>query len=82
METRKISRREFIRIAGFASGAVVLAACAPQVITQTQVVKETQLVNQTQVVNETQIVERLVTPTAPSAVLTPQGREMPADAAP
>ena len=49
MGTSKVSRREFIKFAGFAAGAAVLGACAPQVVTQ--IVKETEIVNQTQVVN-------------------------------
>lgn len=84
MAKSKISRREFIRFAGLATGAAVLGACAPQVVTQ--VVKETQIVSQTQNVVETQIVEVpvnvLVTATPLPAVVTPQGKEMPADAAP
>src|SRR5258705_5833124 len=82
MARSKVSRRDFIRFAGVASGAALLGACAPQVVTQ--IVKETQLVNQTQVVEQvqTQIVERLITPTPVPAQMSPQGKEMPADAAP
>ncbi|MEP7358321.1 MAG: ABC transporter substrate-binding protein, partial [Anaerolineales bacterium] len=84
MARSKVSRRDFIRFAGVASGAALLGACAPSVITQTQIVKETEIVNQTQVVNQvqTQVVERLITPTPVPAAMTPQGKEMPADAAP
>ena len=82
MARSKVSRRDFIRFAGVASGAALLGACAPQVVTQ--IVKETEIVNQTQVVNQvqTQVVERLITPTPVPAAVTPQGKEMPADAAP
>ncbi len=86
MAREKITRREFIRLAGLTSAATLLSACAPQVVTQ--VVKETQLVEQT--VKETQVVqvevpvEKVVevTPTPLPAIVTPQGRELPADAAP
>jgi peptide/nickel transport system substrate-binding protein/oligopeptide transport system substrate-binding protein len=84
MAASKISRREFIRFAGLAGGAAILSACAPQVVTQ--VVRETQIVNQTQVVPQTQIVSQTeiveVTPTPQPAIVTPQGRELPPDAAP
>lgn len=81
MATNRITRREFIRLTGAATGAVVLSACAPQVITQ--VVKETQVVQQTQIVEQTKevSVEKLVTPTPEPALVTPQGRELPPDAA-
>jgi ABC-type transport system substrate-binding protein len=46
----------------------------------TQVVRETQVVKETQLVNQTQVVE--VTPTPQPALVTSQGRELPADAAP
>jgi oligopeptide transport system substrate-binding protein len=82
MTDRRMSRRKFIRFASVATGAAVLQACAPQVITEV----ETQIVSQTQLVSETQIVEvpvdRLVTPTPPPAAVTIQGRELPPDAAP
>ncbi len=85
MAKSKISRREFIRFAGLATGAAVLGACAPAAVTP-QVVKETQIVNQTQEVVQTQIVEVpvdvVVTATPEPAIVTPQGKEMPADAAP
>ena len=80
MEHKKISRRDFIKAAGFTATASLLAACAPQVVTQvvnqTQVV--TQLVPQTAVVTsvvsvpQTQIVNQVVTATpAPTAVPAP-----------
>jgi oligopeptide transport system substrate-binding protein len=86
MPRSRFTRREFLHVAGFTGGAAILAACAPSVVTQvvnqTQVVPQTQIVNQTQVVNQTQIVEVPVTTTPLPAVMTPQGKEMPADAAP
>lgn len=82
MSTQKISRREFIRAAGVTAGAAVLAACAPQVVEKTVevMVVETQIVTEEKVVTEEKIVE--VTPTPVPALVTPQGRELPADAAP
>lgn len=82
MSTQKISRREFIRSAGIVAGAAFLGACAPQVVEKTVEVKvvETQIVTEEKVVTEEKIVE--VTPTAVPAIVTPQGRELPADAAP
>ena len=61
---------------GIGAGGAVAAACTPQVVTQ--VVAQTQIVNQTQVVE----VEVVVTPTPPDNIVTPQGRVLPADAAP
>jgi len=73
METKKkISRRDFMRMAGMAAGAGVMAACTPQVVTQiveqTSVV--TQVVKQTSIVQQTQIIESVVTPTAEPVTLT------------
>lgn len=100
MATQKITRREFLRLAGITSGAAILGACAPKVVKETQivekvvnvtqVVKETQVVEQTKVVEATKIVQQTqiveqqveVTPTPLPAIMTPQGRELPADAAP
>jgi ABC-type glycerol-3-phosphate transport system substrate-binding protein len=48
MEKKIVSRRNFLKLAGMAAGASVLAACAPQTV----------------IVKETQIVEKEVTPTA------------------
>ncbi len=76
MNSPKISRREFVRSGGIAVGGAVVGACTPQVVTQ--VVAQTQIVNQTQVVE----VEVPVTPTPPPNIVTPQGRVLPADAAP
>ncbi len=81
---KKISRREFLSLSGFAAGAAALAACTPQVVTQvvTQLVNQTQVVTvkETQVVNQTSVVQ--VTPTPLPAVTTIQGRVLPPDAAP
>ncbi len=70
MDTKKkVSRRDFLRMAGVAAGATVLGACTPQVVTQivqqTQVVVQTQVVQQTvvQVQQQTQLVPQLITPT-------------------
>jgi len=90
MPRSRLTRREFLHVAGFTGGAAILAACAPSVVTQvvntvqTQVVNvpQTQIVSQTQVVNQTQIVNVPVTTTPLPPVTTPQGKELPADAAP
>jgi ABC-type glycerol-3-phosphate transport system substrate-binding protein len=76
MEQKKVSRRDFIKAVGFTATAGLLAACAPQVVTQvvnqTQVVVQTQVVPQTQVVQQTQLVNQVVTATpAPTAVPAP-----------
>lgn len=99
MATQKITRREFLRLAGLTSGAAILSACAPKVVKETQivekVVKETQVVEATTIVEQTKVVESTkivqqtqivqqqveVTPTAIPALVTPQGRELPPDAA-
>ena len=57
-----------------------------QVVKETQVVEQTKLVEATKLVEQTKIVEQqvqvMVTPTPLPAITTPQGRELPADAAP
>ncbi len=80
MTIKKVTRREFLHFAGMAAGAATLAACAPQVVTQ--VVEQTQQVVQTEQVLQTKVVEQIVTPTPVPALVTIQGRELPADAAP
>ncbi len=83
MNTNKtLTRREFLKIAGITAGAATLAACTPQVVTQIvqQTVVNTVVAQQTSIVKETSVVQ--VTPTAPPAIVTPQGRTLPADAAP
>jgi hypothetical protein len=69
MEQKKISRRDFMKAAGFAATASLLAACAPataQVVTQ--VVNQTQVV--TQVVPQTQVVTQVVSQTGVPQVVT------------
>jgi oligopeptide transport system substrate-binding protein len=81
MNTNKtVTRRAFLKMAGITAGAATLAACTPQVVTQIvqQTVVNTQMV--TSVVKQTENVQ--VTPTLPPAIVTPQGRTLPADAAP
>jgi len=65
-------------MAGITAGAATLAACTPQVVTQ--IVEQTSVVKETVQVNQTSVVE--VTPTQPPLIVTPQGRTLPADAAP
>ncbi len=65
MLRKPITRRDFIKGAGFAIGATVLSACGaaatPQVIKETTVVKETQVVKET----VESVVTATVAPTAP-----------------
>jgi len=57
METKKkISRRDFMKMAGIAAGAGVMAACTPQVVTQ--------------IVEQTSVVKEVVTPTPEAVNLT------------
>ena len=83
MGKSKVSRRDFIRFAGVASGAALLGACAPQVVTQ--VVKETA---DRQPDPDRQVQTQVVSGGARSpprrvpALVTLQGRELPLDAAP
>ena len=73
----KFSRRQFLRAAGLTAAGASIAACAPQTVVVTQeVVKEVEV--PVEVVKE---VEVAVTPTLPPALVTAQGRELPADAA-
>jgi oligopeptide transport system substrate-binding protein len=82
MNSRKISRREFLSMAGIAAGAAALAACGgePTVVKETSIVKETEIVSQTEIVTVKETV--VVPPTEIPLFVTPQGRELPADAAP
>jgi peptide/nickel transport system substrate-binding protein len=57
--SRKMSRRDFMKIVTAGAGGVVLASCTPQVVEQ--VVKETQIVKETQLVPQEVIKE--ITPT-------------------
>jgi ABC-type glycerol-3-phosphate transport system substrate-binding protein len=74
MVKKPVTRRDFIKGAGFAIGASLLAACAPQTVQVTtvveKVVKETSIVKETSVVKET--VQSIVTATpAPTKVPEP-----------
>lgn len=82
MSITKVSRREFLKLAGIGAAAAVLAACEPKVVTEIVTEKQTQIVTQkeTQLVEVEKIVQ--VTPTPLPAIVTPQGRVLPPDAAP
>jgi len=81
MNTNKtVTRREFLKIAGMTAGAATLAACTPQVVTQ--IVQQTVVSQQTAIVQQTVVNQVEVTPTPEPAITTPQGRVLPADAAP
>ena len=79
MAKKPLSRRDFIKGAGLAVGATILAACGPtttptpETVIQkvTELVVNTQVVKETSVVKETQIVQSVVTatpvPTKPPA---------------
>ena len=60
METKKLDRRSFLRMAGLAGAATVAAACKPQVVYETveRVVKETIIVE-----GEEKVVEKVVVET-------------------
>ena len=82
----RVSRRHFLRVAGMATAGIGLAACAPQTVT---VVVTQQVEKQVQVTKEvekvvTKQVEKIVevTSTPMPNFKTPQGRVLPADAAP
>jgi ABC-type glycerol-3-phosphate transport system substrate-binding protein len=61
MAKKNLTRRDFIKIAGATVGTSLLAACAPQVVTQ--IVQQTVVSQQTEVVNQTQIVNQVITAT-------------------
>jgi len=65
MEKKSVTRRDFIKMAGVAAGASVLAACAPQVVTQVveKTVEVEKKVVETQVVQQTVINQQVVTAT-------------------
>jgi oligopeptide transport system substrate-binding protein len=69
----KIARREFLRLAGLTAAGAALASCAPKTVEVTKEVQVEKIV--------TKVVEKAVTPTAAPAIVTPQGRTLPADAA-
>jgi ABC-type glycerol-3-phosphate transport system substrate-binding protein len=62
MAKKTLTRRDFIKVAGATLGTSLLAACAPQVVTQVV----TEVVNQTSVVvqKETSLVNQVVTATS------------------
>jgi len=62
MAKKSLTRRDFIKVAGATLGTSLLAACAPQVVTQ--IVEQTSIVNQTSVVKETSIVNQVITATS------------------
>ena len=59
--TKKLNRRDFLRVGSMAAGAGILGACAPQIVTQTvQQTVEVQVTHQVEVTKEvmaTQLVE-------------------------
>jgi hypothetical protein len=70
MAKKSLTRRDFIKVAGATLGTSVLAACAPQVVTQvvTSVVEQTKVVTEKQ----TQIVNQVITATpVPTAIPEP-----------
>jgi ABC-type glycerol-3-phosphate transport system substrate-binding protein len=62
MAKKTLTRRDFIKVAGATLGTSLLAACAPQVVTQ--IVQQTVIANQTSVVKETSIVNQVITATS------------------
>ena len=102
MATQKITRREFLRLAGITSAATLLSACGQKIVKETQIVERVvestkivekeKIVEQTKIVESTKLVEqtkevvkeveKLITPTPVPGIVTPQGRELPPDAAP
>lgn len=81
MEKKPITRRDFIKGAGLAIGASILAACAPQTVIQTQVVEKEVQVPVTQVVKETSIVKETVQVSVDKVITaTPVPTKVPAPA--
>ncbi len=96
MNTKKpITRREFLKIAGFLAGTATLAACSPSIATAIAPTASVQpttgsptqstgtslpTTQSTQV--PTQATTAVPTATTASGIVTPQGRTLPADAAP
>ena len=62
MEKKPVTRRDFIRLAGLAAGAGVLAACTPETVVETVVVKETEIVTEEKIVESTKLVEVTAVP--------------------
>lgn len=67
MEKKSITRRDFIKMAGLAAGASVLAACAPQTVVVEKTVEVEKIVKETQVVEKEVPVEKEVVVTATAA---------------
>jgi len=71
MDKKTVSRRDFVKLAGMAAGAAVLAACQPEVVekkvVETQIVEKvaTQIVEKKVVETQVQVkeVEKVVTAT-------------------
>lgn len=79
MSTNKstLSRRQFLRVAGIAAAGAGITACGGTTVVVTkEVEKQVEVTKEVEVVKEVQ-----VTPTLPPALVTPQGRELPGDAA-
>ena len=83
---KRVSRREFLRAVGVGAVAGIATACKPQVVEVIKTVEKTVEVEVEKTVEvEVEVekeVEKLVTPTPLPDVVTPQGKVMPADAAP
>jgi peptide/nickel transport system substrate-binding protein/oligopeptide transport system substrate-binding protein len=83
---KSVTRRDFLRTVGISAIATAAAACQPQtveVIKTVEVEKEVEkIVEKTVEVEKKVEVEKLVTATPMPDVVTPQGKTMPADAAP
>ncbi len=62
MAKKTLNRRDFIKVAGATLGTSVLAACAPQVVTQ--IVEQTSVVKETSVVMQTELVNQIITATS------------------
>lgn len=60
METKRISRREFLTLAGAAGGAALLAACQPRVVKETVEVPVEKIVKETVIVPATPAPEEVV----------------------
>lgn len=59
MDNKKLTRRDFLRTAGMAASASLLAACSTKEVIKTEIVKE--IVKETQIVKEEVEVEKVVT---------------------
>lgn len=76
----RVSRRRFLKAAGLAAAGVGLSACAPQTVT---VVVTQQVEKQVTTEVEKVVTQQVEVTSTPSPnIVTAQGRELPADAAP